>query len=955
MRKFLHFLMTLILTFSLISTIPYGTVMAEPTAVSESTQTEVQYTEAMQSVQYLSILGAADFDESSLDTEITRQEFAKIVSIIGGYSSSGTSEEFFSDVASDSEYAPYINSLAVAGIVSRQGQFEPLRTISINEAVTMLVRVLGYSYRADHSGGYPSGYIRTANNLRLFENVDITMPVTRGTAAVMCVNALNTEVMKQVSYGDSPRFETEDGYILSYRTFNIVHLTDVVDAVDLTSLKGENDLKPYQISIGGIKADMGELDTWSYLGYEVDAYLLRDTKSGDYTLKYICKTANNDETVIPVKDISDIKDGAIEYYSGNKLLKCRFNTMAAVIFNGTSTSAPLNMDIIDGLDGELRVLDNGTSVDGSVVFLEVYTDYVVGDVNPTDEKVYDRYDNSKQLVVDTTANDPYTIIYNSLGEEAYLSDITADSVLSVYKSMNDADQKYIRIYLSNEKFAGKVEQISYVNDNVKITVESKEFELTENCRTYCQTKLTAGATVQLLLNRQGYVSGINFDGTGMMFGYLKGIATEKIFDGKLKLRIFTENGNFETFTAKDKVEIDDVIYQSGDDRIVTLLEAASNEVFPNHRTDLEKHCYAQPIRYSLTGDGEVNCIDTIFKSHNPNVKGTSTDADGNNGLYGWNAMTEDERSKDNGLRFRTGINCFGGKFMIDDTTKFLAFPSPEDTSVNYTDEEKYTAVPKSYFVGTIYYLVHPFSCTENNLKSDYLLVESSEGTIISSEEHMAVVKGVNKAVHNDEIVSVIKILGKNGEADIICKDNFTFNRVAKSTSDNPDADKAGDLPLKLTAEDLKVGDVIRYVLTPTGYADNIELYCRINDVKDGFIVNNTNYADKDLRYIAANSFQIRYGYAVKKFSNAFAIQRSYEGFADSALDLDRLKDEDMEIVPNYSSCTFIIYDSAARNDDNRLISASYADILGYLDGGPECSRIIIQTSGCTPSVVIIVK
>lgn len=953
MRRFLHFVTALTLIFLLFGTIPYDAVMADSEAVSESTRTETGFPAEMYAVQYLNVLGAVDFDENSLDTEITRQEFAKIACIIGGYIPGGASGEFFSDVEPDSEYAPYINSLAAAGIVSASGQFEPLRTISVNEAAAMLVRILGYSYRANSKGGYPAGYIQTANALDLFENVNPTAPVTRAAAAVLCVNALNTEVMNPVSYGDSPRFETEDGYILSYRTFGIVHVTDIVDAVDLTSLKGENDLKPYHISIGGLKADVGDLDPWSYLGYETDAYLLRDARSGDYTLKYICKTARNEETAISVRDIVSIEGGIIKYYSGDKLLKCRFNTMASVVYNGASTSKPLDMSMIEGLDGEVRVLDNGASGSGSVVFLDVYTDCVVADVDPYDEKVYDRYDKSRQLVINTAVDDPYTIIYNSAGEEAYLGDISSDSVLSVYKSMDDADQKYIRIYLSNEKIAGEIEQISSSSGAVKITVEGREFELTENCRKICEPKLKAGITVELLLNSRGYVSGINFEGTGMMFGYLKGVSLEKDLARELKLRIFTENGNFETFTARDKLEVDGTLYQSDDSTVTAILEEASNTLYPNHRTDLEEHCYAQPIRYSLTGDGEVNCIDTIFKSHSPNIKATSADIEGNNALYDWYTMTAGERGSDYGLRFRSGINCFGGRFMIDDTTKFLAFPSPEDTSVEYTNEEKYSAVPKSYFVGTVYYFVHSYSCTENNLKSDYLLVEASQGTVISTEEYMAVVKSVTTAQYKEETVSKINVLGKNGGAVIMCKNNFTFKRVANSTSDNPDAAEAAKLPLELTAKDLQIGDVIRYVLTPSGYADNIELYYRI---KDGYIVNNTSYASNELRYIAANSFQIRYGYAVKKFDNAFAIKRT-DGFSKPG-DLDSLAsvpDSELEIVPKYSSCSFIIYDSSARDDDDRIKSATYAEIIGYKDAGAECSKIIIQSAGCTPSVIVIVK
>lgn len=948
MRKRLCLMMTAALLFSSMLHGGIGAYADNSKIIMHNAAAEK--TEYADAAGYLRVLEAADFSEEELESEASRQEFAKAVCVIGGCVT-GFKQDIFSDVDYGSEYSQYINALAENKIISSGGEFEPERTVTVQEAATMLVRVLGYAYRAERGGEYPHGYMAEAAELDLFKNVDIAKPVSKGAAAQMCVNALDTEIMRAAMYSDDTEYRATEGYTLAWHTFSIVHIKDIVDAVDITALKGSNPTGPYHISIGGIMMDAGDLDTRGFLGYEADAYCYAGDMGSEPVLKWINATKRNTQTVIAVDDITEIENGTVRYYDeNNRQRSCRFNVMAPVIYNGAATSEPFTYDLISPYEGSIRLLDNNGDGRTDVIFAEVYSDCVVDGVNIGDKKIYDRYDNKEPLSADTESDDPFVIIYDSSGEEVFLNDIKKDDVLSVYQSRSDADQMYTEIHLSSAKVSGMLESVYESENKIYVTVGGEEYRLTKGCAARCGSRLKAGSAVELLIDIHGCAAGVNFDSTQMMFGYIKTVGMGEEPDKTVWFRIFNEDGEFESRTAEEKFKIDGVTYENSSSEILTVLEAASSLIYPAPRTDLSAHCYAQPIRYRLNDLGEIKYIDTVLKSHNPNIQGTSADAEGDNALYKWYNMTAAEKS-DGGLRYRESGCMLGGRFLITDDTKFLTYPSPEDTAVNYLDEDKYTIVTKKYFVGTLYYQADSYNCTENNLKSDFLLIKSSQGAPISSEEHIAVVERVETVYENDEIMKKVVVMGEAGETGILCRDGFTFNRVS-ATSANPDIE-ASELPLTLTANDLHEGDVIRYLLTPSGYADNIELYYRICD---GYIVNNTTYANSELRMIAMNSFTIRYGYVMKKQEEGFSIWRS-NGFSSDA-DLAEAAgagDGAYEIVPNYAYCTYIIYDSNESKKKFRITAGSYNDIAAYKNVGDECSRVIVQTSGATPSVVIIVK
>lgn len=138
-----------------------------------------------------------------LDDNVSRAEFAKIA--VASSSSkntvaSGLKVSPFKDVTYRHWSAPYVRAAVTAGIVEGyvDGTFKPDNTVSYEEALTMVLKVLGYT-SDDFGYSWPYGQMGLARNLELTKNVNASQgeALTRRQVANLIYNALNTKMKGQ--------------------------------------------------------------------------------------------------------------------------------------------------------------------------------------------------------------------------------------------------------------------------------------------------------------------------------------------------------------------------------------------------------------------------------------------------------------------------------------------------------------------------------------------------------------------------------------------------------------------------------------------------------------------------------------------------------------------------------------------------------------------------------------
>lgn len=176
---------------------------AIPASAAESFS-DVTDKKTAQNVEVLRLLGviegngAGQFNPSGL---LTRAEFCKMVVVLMGKGSDAMRYKtvtIFPDVRATHWAAGYIN-LAVrqsepkllAGLPD--GTFQPDSYITYGQAVTILMRVLGFADK-DSGGIWPDGYINLAKSTGVSAGVNLTgsANITRAQAAQLFVNVLST-------------------------------------------------------------------------------------------------------------------------------------------------------------------------------------------------------------------------------------------------------------------------------------------------------------------------------------------------------------------------------------------------------------------------------------------------------------------------------------------------------------------------------------------------------------------------------------------------------------------------------------------------------------------------------------------------------------------------------------------------------------------------------------------
>ena len=148
----------------------------------------------------LDIMVGDDDGNLRLDDNVSRAEFAKIAvasSRSKNTVASGLKISPFKDVPYWHWSAPYVRAAVSAGIAEGyvDASFKPDDTVSYEEALTMVLKVLGYT-NDDFGYSWPYGQIGLAENLDLTDNVNAMQgeALTRRQVANLVYNALNTKV-----------------------------------------------------------------------------------------------------------------------------------------------------------------------------------------------------------------------------------------------------------------------------------------------------------------------------------------------------------------------------------------------------------------------------------------------------------------------------------------------------------------------------------------------------------------------------------------------------------------------------------------------------------------------------------------------------------------------------------------------------------------------------------------
>lgn len=444
-------------------------VCAAGTAFSDVKDTELaRNVEVLQMMDVINGVSLTQFDP---DGTLTRAQFTKMaVMILGKGNQVGNYKNYtiFPDVKSSHWASGYVN-FAVRGDNKfiggfSNGTFGPEQTITFGQAVTILMRLLGYT-DSDVGVTWPTGYINAAASTGLTNGVSLdgSSSLTRAQAAKLFVNLLNaTKKDGKVTFGESVAASVEKDVIL----------LDANAKADDGALAIETTNSDNPIKLAGTHAPQllqGRRGT-----------LLLDSKGNAWG--FVPSTIGGvKDIVVSSAKAGMITDKAGKEYTLNATTKAYYKGIEATygeVFVNLRAGTQVTLHF--GLTGKVECIFVGTSATQSAL-------------------VIDQDGNGKRLGALTAGRTDYTIYRH--GEKVSAAALRAYDVASYISGEN-------KIQISTLRMTGRYDN-AYPNTEAptEITVLGQKFEvLSSAVNTFSAFKL--GDQVTLLLTEDAKVAGV---------------------------------------------------------------------------------------------------------------------------------------------------------------------------------------------------------------------------------------------------------------------------------------------------------------------------------------------------------------------------------------------------------------------------------------------------------------
>ncbi|MDD6214377.1 MAG: S-layer homology domain-containing protein [Firmicutes bacterium] len=666
-----------------------------------------RYEEPIQILQALDIMnGDGDGNFRPNDT-IKRSEVTKMAVLamgLGDAAESARGESKYPDVSIDHWANGYINVATALGLVVGYdtGAFLPEKEITYTEAMTIMVRAMGYEVLAESKGGFPQGYLVVGSNNGLTKNVQgsNTDPISRGNVAYMTVNALNAKMMEQTGFGTDTKWEVTDKTLLK-DVLEVTKATGQISAVEDTGITGPSSLKAGQIKIGT------EIFETAYnmnnlLGYNVTYYYKENDKGENEVILALPDSNKNQTYTVPAKLFEEVTDKgaykAIKYYKNDNSTSTSYLTLekeATLIYNGKHEELDYDLVDINGSAGYVTLLDTDNNGRYDIIFVTEYQNIVVDEVTSTN-KIIDKYGNPTIKLDDDDEDLIYRIQIGS--QELKLSDLEEYDVLSIAESK---DKKRYDIQVSRKTVEGKITG----SDEDGYFIDRVHYDIANNYK----EDLTLGTEGVFYLDVSGAIAGVDTTVTASSnYAYLiKAYTTEATETSTFK--VFTKDGKETVLTANDKIRFNGKSGTKAEEVVEAINAGGTTE--------------KQLITYSLNSDGKLISINTAKDNTETNAVDKS--------VFTKNFVYENEK-------YNATTKSIG-KVRLNSAT--VIFDINEDS-------QDYKIGKLSMFEDKSSYNVTAYDMGDDFVAKAVVVTDSNLQT--NAESSIAVVSKVNEASNDDD-------------------------------------------------------------------------------------------------------------------------------------------------------------------------------------------------------------
>lgn len=518
---------------------------------------DTYYEEAIGLLSYLGIFSGYEDGSMRPDTKITRAEMAAIILRMFNMQNYSEYKGGFSDVDSSHWAANIIQTVSESKVINGMGNgtFAPNDTVTYEQAVTMIVRAMNYGDFAESSGGYPSGYIKVANDKRLTKNAMgyVGEEAPRGKVAKLVYNALLANYPRLKSSepgynGTVNRYEETEGITILSEYFNIYYVDGIVMATPNKSTDSSVYLKSDQIlfedkimesklqNADDLVAQYCRMFYYDHDGDYADVTALYAMKKNNKTESITIDADSIDEIVTGYEGgtakISYFKDGSKSssnlrmidkptiVYNDNPFTMANYANVSPKDENGEPISFD---DFITPKEGSVRAVDSDTDGKYDILFVDSYETSVVQIATGKRLQLLYPISIGKIIELDTVKDTNLNVTVTRDGTPIELKNLTENDVVSIKANANFGNKDYvgdrfITIEASSDYVEGKLQSVSGDDDKVTAVIDNEEFDSINNDSVIANLKKSIGRKTRFMLNKFEKIAYVQSETAGGLNG-----------------------------------------------------------------------------------------------------------------------------------------------------------------------------------------------------------------------------------------------------------------------------------------------------------------------------------------------------------------------------------------------------------------------------------------------------
>ena len=453
----------------------------------------------------------------------------------------------------------------------------------------------------------------------------------------------------------------------------------------------------------------GNTPAEEYLGYSVSIYYKTDD-DGTNQIVYVSKDNKRNNTyTVKTEDVTGYSEGKLYWQDGDKKKNKNLPASADILYNGKA--AAFSESLFAGENGEITMIDNTGDDEIDVVMVRAYENMVIGSVDYTKYKVYDKYASGILLDFKELKQEQYKITDFGAEEPLMFEDLSEGDLISYFVS---EDKSYIEIVRGTQTVTGTVEAMG----EERLTIDGKEYPMSSYLGQKDQ-KIKNGDSGEFVLDVQGRISKFTLeDGGAMRYGYVITMKKGEGVDSSYQMKILCDDGTIAIYSVADKLIVDRGTFSA------SALE---------ERLTADGKFRMQLIRYRLN-DNKIKEVDTAE---------LSSEEDENSLVRGADKMLR---------KYKSYAKSFLLDFNITDGTKIFRVPDPEDESSAdlLLEDKNFDCVGPSNFVHDRDYTVEGFDLEDGNVaKAAVIYMKGVEE--VSAGSTLVLVDKVTSTINEDGV------------------------------------------------------------------------------------------------------------------------------------------------------------------------------------------------------------